>query len=97
VLTLSAPSNLAVIKTDLSELGFDPANLIKLEFVGFGGGPARLVFENVPVPPTQISRDGQAVIEDCGSNAPTWCYDASTGTLTIQETIPAIASWRIIP
>ncbi|MEM8712822.1 MAG: hypothetical protein AAGG01_17865, partial [Planctomycetota bacterium] len=94
-LFLRDPENVQEIRTDLGTLGFDPASPVDVVLEGFDATQRVLKIENLQFPPTLISRDGQVVLEDCSSSAPTWCYDAGDGILTVQETLPESARWRI--
>ncbi len=96
-LTLRAPDNLTRIETTIADLGFSTSGAVKLSLEGFGIGPDFVQFGDISSAPVSVLRDGLPIQEDCGgtSTAQSWCYDASTETLILYETLPALSSWRI--
>lgn len=97
-MTLSGTENLAVVTTTLGRLGIDPSSPLKLGLTGFDGTSTLMVFNNVPLPPQMVVREGVLLVEDCSgvtSTMSSWCYDPVAETLTISEVENAVASWRI--
>jgi poly(3-hydroxybutyrate) depolymerase len=96
-LTLALPENLARIRASWGALGFDPVDPLKLTVEGFGVTPCPIEITGLPTTPSAVYHNSVLLAEDCSAGAagPSWCFDASTGTIVLLEDQPAQSSWNV--
>ncbi|MDG1050783.1 MAG: alpha/beta hydrolase-fold protein, partial [Planctomycetota bacterium] len=95
---LQGTSNVDVIELDLADLGIDPLSSWSIRSGTLDGTADEFSVAGLPGLPLAVRRNGVTLGEECqGAPGPSWCFDASSGTLRISETSGVSAFWSVTP
>lgn len=95
---LLSMENVRGVTFDLEKNGFDTSASLEVR-LGSGDNTGQITsFRGLTSRPSQVTRNGLSALEQCVPTFfPTWCYDQSTGVLTVVEPTAASATWTIVP
>jgi len=91
--------NVERLGVDLAAVNFSPLSQVDVATTAIDGAPVAIDVDGMIGLPSAVRRNGVPVVQSCLPPGlfPTWCYHASTGTITLNETGGALAVWEIVP
>ena len=57
----------------------------------------RILLNGLTGPPQDVLRNGISLGQDCQGVGSSWCFDAATGTLRLEEASSLSSLWSIVP
>jgi hypothetical protein len=98
VLEITEINNIRGLNFDITGRGFDPAASLQVSLTSSDGSSHLVSIHGLTSRPTIVTRNGLGAIESCVIGIfPSWCYDASTGVLTLIEPAGQPGDWEFMP
>lgn len=97
-LELRSLANVRSLTVDLARAGFAASAPVRCLVDAVDGTGHMVSFRGLMGRPSSVTRNGLGAVESCVSAPfPSWCYDQSTGVLTVVEPSATLGDWVITP
>ncbi len=89
--------NVDEIELDLADLGLSSQAPFSVRCGSADSTGDRILLNGLAGPPQDVLRNGISLGQDCQAAGSTWCFDATTGTLRLEEVSSLSSLWSIVP
>lgn len=89
--------NVDEVELDLVDVGLSASAPFSLRCGSADSTGDRILVNGLSAPPQDVLRNGISLGQDCQGGGSAWCFDATTGTLRIEETSSLSSLWSIVP
>lgn len=91
--------NIERIGVDINAVNLNATAKVDVATTAIDGAPVAIQVDGFIGPPSSVLRNGVPVVQSCLPPGlfPTWCYQPSTGRITLNETGGALAVWELLP
>jgi pimeloyl-ACP methyl ester carboxylesterase len=89
--------NVDEIELSLADLGLSPQAPFSVRCGSADLTGDRVLLNGLFGPPQDVLRNGISLGQDCQGAGASWCFDATTGKLRLEETSSVSSLWSIVP
>lgn len=94
---LLGTSNVDEIEMELADLGLSSQAPFSVRCGSADSTGDRILLNGLTGPPQDVLRNGISLGQDCQGVGSSWCFDAATGTLRLEEASSLSSLWSIVP